>query len=427
MRKTRSLRFIKLLSIALLAVLLLAPERFATANEESRLQSIVGPREFDYLTWEVSAFRDKGIAALAAGHTSLDETARRRVVLDYLGLVHEAQVQEAQLNRVYSDPEITDPALASQELQQQLAATRTKIAEQQPLAEAIVQQQVGAILAEEGFALFGETWPPVLMHMTPLPSLLVVSPRDKIESKDQVTLDNGLSVADYEEMETAVFDDLNQSALVVPLGGIGTYPSMISETSDINWLAEVVAHEWAHHWLTLQPLGIHYAADPATRIINETVASLVDQELGRRVITRYYPELLPPEPSTETEETLPAIPEPPTFDFQTELANTRTRTDELLAEGKIEEAEAYMEARRIEFRDHGYVIRKINQAFFAFYGAYAAEPGGAQGTNPIGPMLMDIRAQSASLHEFLQTVAPITSFADLQELHASLIPPTSGN
>jgi hypothetical protein len=427
MRKSRSLRVIKLLIIALLAVLLLAPERFATANEESRLQSIVGPREFDYLTWEVNAFSDKGLAVLTAGHTFLDEATRQQVVLNYLDLVHETQAQEALLNRIYSDPEIVDPAVASQEQQQQLAATRAKMAEQQPLAEAIVQQQVGTILAEEGFSLFGETWPPVLMHMTPLPSLLVVSPRDKIESKDQVSLDDGLSVADFEEMETAVFDDLNQSALVVPLGGIGTYPAMIRETNDINWLAEVVAHEWAHHWLTLQPLGMHYAADPATRIINETVASLVDQELGRRMISRYYPELLPPEPAGEPAEEPRTAPEPPEFDFQTELANTRTRTDELLAEGKIEEAEAYMEARRVEFRDHGYQIRKINQAFFAFYGAYAAEPGGAQGTNPIGPMLMDIRAQSGSLHEFLQTVAPITSFADLQDLHEALITPTAGN
>ena len=380
MRKPRSLRIIKLMFIALLATLLLAPERFATANEESHLQSIVGPREFDYLTWEVNAFGDKGLAALTGGHTFLDEAARKQVVLTYLDLVHEAQQQESLLNRMYSDPEIVDPALASQELQQQLAATRATMAEQQPLAEAIVQQQVGTILAEEGFSLFGETWPPVLMHMTPLPSLLVVSPRDRIESKDQVSLDDGLSVADFEEMETAVFDDLNQSALVVPLGGIGTYPSMIRETSDLNWLAEVVAHEWTHHWLTLQPLGIHYAADPATRIINETVASLVDQELGRRMIARYYPELLPPELPDEPTEELTTTPEPPAFDFQAELANTRTRADELLAEGKVEEAEAYMEARRLEFREEGYQIRKINQAFFAFYGAYAAEPGGAQGS-----------------------------------------------
>ncbi|MCP4417750.1 MAG: hypothetical protein GY805_14090, partial [Chloroflexi bacterium] len=37
----------------------------------------------------------------------------------------------------------------------------------QPLAEAIVQDQVATILAEEGFGVVGQAWPPVMMHMTP--------------------------------------------------------------------------------------------------------------------------------------------------------------------------------------------------------------------------------------------------------------------
>ncbi len=421
LRKT-ILRVAKTLLAAILVTLLLAPERFVTADEDSHLQSIVGLHEFDYLRWEAQALGYKAVSILSGGKSFLDEARQKQVVLDYLDLVDRAQQLESLLNRMYSDPGIADPALASQDLQLELASVRATMAEQQPLAEAIVQQQVGTILAEEGFSLFAEAWPPVLMHVSPLPALLVVSPRDKIESKNQVSLADGLSVTQYEEMETAVYDELNHSALVVPLGGVGTYPAMIMETRDINRLAEVVAHEWAHHWLTLRPLGIHYAADPATRIINETVASLVDEELGRRVISRYYPELLPPPPP---ENLLPA-PETedqqqPAFDFQVELAKTRSRADELLAEGKIEEAESYMEARRLEFREHGYQIRKLNQAFFAFYGAYAAQPGGAQGTNPIGPMLREIREHSNSIQEFLLAVAPVTSFADLQELHSSLI------
>lgn len=64
------------------------------------------------------------------------------------------------------------------------------------------------------------------------------------------------------------------------------------------------------------------------------------------------------------------------FDFRgAEMRQTRLRVDELLAAGKINEAEQYMEMRR-QFWEYGYHIRKINQAYFVFYGSYNDEPGG---------------------------------------------------
>lgn len=416
-----------LLFILVLCViaLLLAPEWSVTASEESRLQSIVGLLEYDFVVWESSTFLDKGETALAGGQHYLDEQTRKEVVLDYLDLVRQAQVEEAELNRIYSDPNILNPDNETQELQNDLQETRKALEKQQLLAEAIVQEQVAVILAEQGFDLLGRAWPPVLMHVTQVPSLLVVSPRDRIEKIHQVTLENGLSTPAKEAMETSVNSELDQSALVVPLGGIGTFPAMIIETSDINRLAEVVAHEWTHHWLTLKPLGFSYALDPDVRIINETVASLVDQELGRLVVERYYPELLPPPPveMIEEKESQENAPTEPDFDFGDELASTRIRAEELLAEGRIEDAESYMEEQRLVFRDQGYHLRKLNQAFFAFYGAYAAEPGGAQGGNPIGPMLRDIREHTPSVRAFMETVAPITSFDELAAVHARVVPP----
>ena len=46
-------------------------------------------------------------------------------------------------------------------------------------------------------------------------------------------------------------------------------------------------------------------------------------------------------------------PEPPEFDFRLEMRKTRIRADELLEDGKIEEAEAYMEERRQVFVAEG--------------------------------------------------------------------------
>jgi len=93
---------------------------------------------------------------------------------------------------------------------------------------------------------------------------------------------------------------------------------------------------------------------------------------------------------------------------------TRITVDALLAEGKIEEAESYMETRREFFWEHGYAIRKLNQAYFAFYGAYADVPGGAAGEDPVGPAVRTLRAQSASLTAFIKEISQMSTFDELQ-------------
>jgi hypothetical protein len=217
-----------------------------------------------------------------------------------------------------------------------------------------------------------------------------------------------------ETLETNIYTELDRSALIVPIGGVGIFPAMVLENGDINWLANTIAHEWAHHWLTLRPLGIRYGQNPALRTINETVASVFGDEIGRMVVERYYPELAPPPPNPApppTETVTPPIP--PRFDFRAEMAATRVRADELLALGLIEQAETYMEERRVFFVENGYGIRKINQAYFAFYGAYADQPG-ATGEDPIGPLVNQIRAKQVTVFDFMTTVSQVTSFEELQ-------------
>lgn len=405
------------LLVGLLA-LLLVPEWPRFTSERYRLDQVVGQRTFDFWVWELEAIGVKVTSLLANGPRYLDEAQREAVVRDYLALIGEANRLEANIRLIYTDPDVADPAAATAELQAELAATRQALARKGGLAEAIIQEQVADILVEEGFGFLGQAWPPVWMRMTPLPSLLVVSPRDRIERAYAVPLEHGLSTAVMEQIETAVESQLEEyAALIVPIGGMATYPAMIMETSNLHWLIKVTAHEWAHHWLTFFPLGWYYS-DPDVRIINETVASLVDQELRDRVLLRYYPDdYIPPPPEPpDLPETAP-LPDPPAFDFRAEMAETRVRVDELLAAGEVEEAEAYMEARRLFFLENGYRIRKLNQAYFAFYGAYAAQPGGAAGIeDPIGPRLRDIRAHSPSLRVFMERVAPIDSLDKLIEV-----------
>ena len=410
---------IRLTLLLLLALALLTPEWPAFGDPAYRFGLLIAPeRRFDYVAWTTQALADKAKGILDGSASDLSAEAAETLVLDYLDQLDRALALEAQIEWVYADPTVADPAAATAQAQAEVDALRADLAARQPTAEAIVQNQVAALLRDEGLTVAGQIWPPVFMSMTPTPYLLIVSPRDRIEQVNYASLIPGLATADKEALEQAVFDQLDQSALVVPIGGLGTYPAMIGETSSIDWLAEVTAHEWTHHWLSFQPLGVRYLASPEMRIINETVASLVDREIGPAVMARYYADQLEPVAAQPAETPKQAAP---VFDFAAEMGATRIEVDRLLAAGEVEAAEAYMEARRQVFVNHGYAIRKLNQAYFAFYGGYAAEPGGAAGADPIGPMLRELRAASPSLRDFMRDVAGVTNYDDLVALHQRVV------
>jgi hypothetical protein len=131
------------------------------------------------------------------------------------------------------------------------------------------------------------------------------------------------------------------------------------------------------------------------------------------LLERYYPDKVPPPPPPLPPETAEPVT-PPAFDFRAEMRETRVTVDELLKQGKIGEAEAYMEERRLFFREHGYIIRKLNQAYFAFHGAYADQPGGAAGEDPVGAAVRQLRESSPSLAAFLNRISWMTSFEQLE-------------
>jgi hypothetical protein len=136
---------------------------------------------------------------------------------------------------------------------------------------------------------------------------------------------------------------------------------------------------------------------------------------------RYYPERAParePETPPEPEPQEEPESEPPQFEFNKEMRITRLGAEELLKAGKIDEAEAYMEERRKFFWDNGYQIRKLNQAYFAFYGAYNDQPGGSgsAGKDPVGPAVQALRKQSSSLANFLNRISWVYSYEQLEKM-----------
>ncbi len=399
-------------------IFLLARDLPALTDTNSQVSVRVGALQFDFVGWTLNALGLKVAQTLTTEQSYLATSQRKQIVLDYFDLLDQSLKLNRDIDSLFADPDQTDPVAASADLKTRLADVRGRLAEIQPIAEAILQEQIAAVLADEGFAVGGQIVPPVSFHITALPGFLVVSPRDRIELKSYANLEPGLTAEDEAKLEDRIEADLNVSALVVPLGGLGTYPTMIYETSNLNYVAEVGAHEWTHNYLTLRPLGVSYEGSPELRTMNEVAATLAGQEIGRKVIARYYPERVPPPPAPTVAPTLASAPaptpDPNAFDFNLQMHETRVKVDELLAAGRLEEAEAYMEARRQVFWDRGYRIRKLNQAYFAFYGAYNVGPG-AGGQDPVGPAVRQLRDRSSSIKDFLDTMSWLTSFEDLQK------------
>lgn len=385
-------------------------------DREAHLDRMLAGRHFDLAGWWIGAMAAKLGYELILPHDSMSDADQVAFVQDYMRDVAEFKRLVNQIEVIYSDPNVRDAAAASAALRAQRDALRASLNARQDIAEAILQDQVQSVLRDEGFAIGGQVMPPLRFRFTELPDLLVVSRRDRIERIASRELTTGLTLEEKARIEEAVDRRFDVSSLVTPIGGLGAYPTMLPETSALKWVLGVIAHEWVHNYLifTLSPVGLNFLSSAEARTINETAAVIVEREVRERVAQRYYPELHAALVNGVQAGPPPANPQG--FDFRAEMRKTRERVDELLAQGKIEEAEAYMEQRRILFVQNGHLIRKLNQAYFAFHGAYNADPGGspAAGKDPIGPAVQELRQRSPSLGAFLREIATIRDFADLQ-------------
>lgn len=407
------------ISLALLVVMmLLSSSVLPPGDPDGRVRAFTRQMEFDYLTWTLDAVGLK----LGRGALSADEyipaAERSQVVVQFLQLLGQIWQVQDEIEALYADPAVNDPKAASVKLNGQLEALMVERAWLQPLAESVLETQVSQVASEAGLSLGGQVLPPVLYHMTPPPAALIISPRDIIQQDHNISISPDLTIEEIETLEGEVDAALDVSSLVVGIGGIGVYPTMVMETTNLNWLVETIAHEWVHNYLTLHPLGLSYLASPELRTMNEMVASIAGMELGQAVISRYYPAYVPLKPSPFWRLIGPPEPQAPSaFDFRAEMHETRVNADQLLVEGKIEQAEDYMELRRRFLWDNGYRIRKLNQAYFAFYGAYAdssGQPGGAAGEDPVAAAVRTLRNRSESLAKFINRMAWMASYEALQ-------------
>ncbi len=383
----------KSVMVALLMVSLLASSSSALSRGfDSNLKAEVKVYRFPMVRWQLGAMQDDLVRFFQRPQRVEDETSQ---VNKYFATVERINTLAREIN----NPSVDKRNVTS------LEAELKSLQEQQKSAEDGVKRtitnQIRTILAEQGIFRF----PGVNFKLEKPPNLLVVSPRDRIESLREITLKSGLPLHEIEEIEAKV-DKLGVSALVVPLGGLGaTYPTFVSNEAGLRFTLDTAIHEWLHQYLTFKPLGFRYLLDVTgiarnydIATMDETAVGMAAKELSAMVYERYY--------SGDKDSIQEVQHSPSGFDFNREMREIRQTVDTYLASADITAAEKFMAEKQQYLASKGYNIRKLNQAYFAFYGTYADGP---TSVSPIGTELKQLRAQSASLKDFLHKVAGMTS------------------
>ncbi|MDD5289120.1 MAG: hypothetical protein PHY28_08445 [Dehalococcoidales bacterium] len=386
----------------LLLVLLFSTGCAPSRDFDHKVNAAVKSYRFSIAGWEFQTFFERA-KQLLSKHTEKTQNDTE-TISEYISLGNRIKNLKAQINDA-NRAELQSQINGLQEQQTVLASA----------VEQIIKRQTTQVLSELGIyqpwyrnIKLKITFPPPDFKLEEMPHLLVISPRDKIETMQDVLLVKDLSQDEMLSIEDEV-DKLDVSSLVVDLGGVGTYPNLVASDSDFNYILETCAHEWAHAYLAFTPLGFRYVLNiaglsdnPDIDTMNETVADIIGKEIGAIVTEKYYPQLQTASQSTDNR---------PQFDFDGEMREIRKKVDQYLAAGEIEAAEKYMDEQRDYLAANGYYIRKLNQAYFAFNGKYADTPAFE---NPTGVALNQLRAKSASLSDFLVTASKLTSLQDLQ-------------
>ncbi len=392
---------------------------------------------YGLVSWELENVFDKW------GHriwtvlpwTPTSESDRRRALDRYVVLVDELRDAKNELNDAISasDPDKRDISSA-QDAVDRLISERNGLRDG---LEEYLEQIIAATVQSDEVGLAGRfVWPPVDFRIDSPPKLLVTSPRDEIVRAQDVLIAPDISIDEMSRIETELAESDDISALIIQTGGLASYPNVVP-TTHLKRLVDVGAHEWLHAYLVFHPLGRAYFGGGDVRTMNETLADIFGREVGLLVYSEITgePYVAPTRPDTarksvtddepdddddsETSSSdpepkpVPEIEDPEEFDFNQFMGATRKHTDDLLADGLIEEAELYMEVRRVELLDHGYVIRKINQAYFAFHGTYAESPSS---TSPIARYLWDLREQVDTVGELVKLLSPLQTYEEFERL-----------
>ncbi|MDE2838317.1 MAG: hypothetical protein OXL97_12565 [Chloroflexota bacterium] len=397
-----------------LAAMLLVAAGVGRGDAIIELHRTSGPYEQDLVRWEITHFPDKWFRLAVGVFSRTDDEERLERVEEFFRVSHEMSAKRREIERALADG-ASDAEVEVLEVERtRLERRRTALS---PLVEETLEGAISRSADDLGvISRFGPVrWPPVDFAFQEGGHVLVRSPRDAIVRLDDRLLTSDISLPEQDELERKVeaLDD-NVSAIVARIGGVATYPAQVTPDTSLRGALFVASHEWVHHWLIFHPLGRAWFAGGELTSVNETVANIAAEELSDLAFELLTGEVVTREPWQPPRVGEPRpTPEPGVFDFRYEMRETRARLEELLEAGKVDEAEAYLEERRLRFVEQGHNIRKLNTAWFAFHGTYADSPASI---SPIEPQLRTIRVDSADLAEFLDRVAVIDEAGELERL-----------
>ena len=356
--------------------------------------------EYHLWRWEANTLVGNVFARIGVGPDPND-AAGEGAVRHYFGLT--SQIRAA-LDAENADTTLID-ALTSER-----AAYSNDV---ERLVERYIDEAVASRGLQRQLPLFNGvrlTWPPVDFKLTSPPQLLVRSPRDRIERKGDTLLKTGLTLHQIEDIEKDT-DSGSTVSIVVAIGGLAAYPAIVRDDRSYDSLLDTTSHEWVHHYLAFYPLGEEWGHGGDAEALNETTANIAGREIAN-LIRAAHPIHLP----QGADGTAPPGP-PPTVDYSVEMRKLRLEVDALLAQGKVDEAERTMEERRRYLAEHGITIRKLNQAYFAFYGTYADTPASS---NPIGPKIERVWELTQDVGQFLTLMRDVRTAGDLDAMLAKL-------
>ncbi|MFC1846932.1 hypothetical protein ACFLYS_02605 [Chloroflexota bacterium] len=389
----------------------------APSDLDPRLDEIVAPYRFSITDWEIEALSYELEEILFGGSDVTAEDSL--IVLEYFTLRRQVSDLEWRIELVLNDIESGD----LNELEKQLQELQAQKEILNQKAEKVLEMQIQQTMAQLDIynpldSLFNldATFPPVSFKLEAPPHLLVISNRDSIQRIEEVKLSQYITIEERMAIEEAV-DELGVSSLVIGIGGIATYPSFVIDTAGLQRTIDIVVEEWLHQYLVFRPLGFYYAlhiagisVDYEIAVMNETAVGIASEEIGAVLYQNYYAPYI--EEAEESNQNTAEQGEEPVFDFYKEMREIRLAVDEYLANGEVEQAEEFMEQKRLFLLSNGYYIRKLNQAYFSFYGTYASSQ---TSVNPIGDEIRALRQQAVSIDQFLNTMAAMVSRDDLIE------------
>ena len=260
-----------------------------------------------------------------------------------------------------------------------------------------------------GYKIGSIHFPPVAISFSPLPKLLVTSPRSNIFRLENILLSPDISTEEIIALENSIETNSDLSAIVVDIGGIATYPAMISSVSSIEHTLNLISHEWLHHFLAFRPLGQHMLASGQMNELNETIANIFGEAISKELMVTYSDDLNMTKCSSKPTHGSTS------FDFSLEMKLIRNKVDSLLQTGQIDQAEAFMENKRLFLVSKGYPIRKLNQAYFAFHGTYTDHPAAISDTFD---KLVKLQERYPSLREFIWAVSGVSTYQEFLQLVA---------